>query len=65
MYKKTGLIRLVAAAAPAPSFAFSLYMYNDFHAAVFEELHGAHADVFEVCGMRGDDVDDTEDALFV
>jgi hypothetical protein len=65
MYKRTDLIRLVAAAAPAASFAFSLYVHDDFHAAVFEELDGAYAHVFEICGVRGDDVDDAEDALFV
>ena len=58
-------IGLCTATAPAPSFAFLLDMHNDFHASVFEELNRAYADVFEVCGAGGDDVDYAEDALFV
>ena len=39
-------------------------MHNNLHASVLQELDGAVADVFEVGGAGGDDVDDAEDALF-
>jgi hypothetical protein len=64
MYKR-GLVCLVAAAAPAASFSFSFNMHNDFHAAVLKKLDGAFTDVFEICGVRGDDMNDAEDALLV
>jgi hypothetical protein len=39
-------------------------VHDDVHAAVLEELDGALAHVFGVCGAGRDDVNDTEDALF-
>lgn len=40
-------------------------MYHNLHAPIFQELHRPHADVFEICDARGDDVDYAEDALLV
>lgn len=53
----------VAAAAPAASIAFPLDVDNNVHIPALEELDGAFAHVFEVCGLSGDDVDDAEDSL--
>jgi hypothetical protein len=57
------LSSLASAATPAPALAFLLDMHNEVHAAALEELDCALADVLDVCGVRGDDVDHAEDPL--
>jgi hypothetical protein len=38
-------------------------MHNEIHVAALEELDRALADVLDVCGVRGDDVNHAEDSL--
>jgi hypothetical protein len=38
-------------------------MHNEIHVAALQELDRALADVFDVGGVRGDDVDHAEDSL--
>ncbi|CBX95987.1 predicted protein [Plenodomus lingam JN3] len=47
-----------ATTTPTASFAFIFDMHDDVHTLALEKLHGALADVFEVGGARGDDVND-------
>lgn len=53
---------IITSATPAPAFTLLLDMNDDVHAAVLEELVGAFADVFEICGGGGNDVDHAENA---
>jgi len=52
---------LSPATAPASSVAFALNVHDDIHAAAFEELHSAFADVFWICDAGCNDVDDAQD----
>lgn len=53
---------IVTSATPTSAFALLLDVDDDIHAAVFEELVGALADVFDIGGRRSDDVNHAEDA---
>lgn len=60
----TSSAHLVSTTAPTPPIAFFLNMHNDVHIPALQELDCAFAHIFEVCGVRGDDVNYAEDALF-
>jgi hypothetical protein len=57
------LSSLASATTPAPPLAFFLDVHNEIHVAALQELDRALADVLDVCGVRGDDVDHAEDSL--
>ena len=56
---------LSTTSTPTPSLSLFLNMHYDLHTSIFQELNGAFADVFEICGTGGDDVYHAEDALFL
>lgn len=54
----------VPTATPTPAFAFLLYMYYDIHSSTFQELDGSLSNVFDICGLGSNDVNDTKNFLF-
>lgn len=53
----------VSATAPTASVTLLLYMDNNIHVPALEKLDRAFAHILEICGLSGDDVDDTKNPL--
>lgn len=62
-YIRVGSAHPVSAAAPTASVAFSLDVYNNIHVPPFQKLDRAFAHILNICGVRGDNMDDTQDLL--